>query len=1553
MNIYKSEGSFSSSARLGRVLKWMLIIVLAIGGFSRAENWPAYRHDNARSGACGESLKPPFSLAWVYDSPHKPKPAWPMPFEELPKTHPDNAYHSIIAEGTVYFGSSIDNMVYAVDLKSGTVKWRFATEGPIRFAPTWWDGKIYVGSDDGFAYCIDGQTGKLIWRYRGGPSDEKIVGNGRMVSMWPVRTGVIVADGIAYFGAGVFPYEGLYICAANAKDGSIIWKNDTVGDLAHYIGAGGISPFGYMVASKKNLYVASGRSTMARFSRSTGEFLGQLGAMFKSGGTWALIHNDLLIAGDEAERKPHKMAYDAETGRSKGQAYAWFPGKDMVVTDKVSYVLTEDGVLAIDREHYNLATDDEKSVGRQLKIYESRLTELKVKLNDGPNLITNPGFEAGRTGWTISKDNAYINEVSAHSGKVGVELDALGLDGGTYGSSNLLEVEAGVRYSIYAYIRKAQEHKSGGHLFAVSWLNSDKQQISIDMGWSSSVTTYYTIRGGEYIAPEKACFAGIQIAAAPNCHAYMDDFVFSRTGTGDPNEKTKEQLTSKIREIEKKLDSLKAQQAKLKQSPCLWRYENNQLGCLRLAGNTVLVGGVNKVLAIEADTGKVLWETTVDGKANSIAVSDGRFTVSTDTGNVYCFGAGQQTESVSVNSSIAFPEENEEKNIDVYSDAAGQILKQAGVNKGFALVFDLDEGRLVYELAKQSDLKIVAIEKDPKKLTKLRGIIEKQGLLGARVIIEPWDVSALPNYFANLIVSEKAVLTGKVSGDPEQLYRVLRPCGGTVVFGQPKKFWGFFRKFKRDRVLKWLDGWGPEKAHRINDDGYWAVLTRSKLPGASEWTHQYANPQNTACSMDDLVKTPLGVLWYGEPGPQFMVERHGRSPCPVAMDGRLFHQGEEVIWCVDAYNGTLLWERRIPGVVRVRVDADSSNMVISKEGLFLAADDKCYRLDTRTGKTLDIFDMPTSNDGKPRRWGYLGVDNGILYGSMAKPFRKGYHEIWNTFVKDGKWAPVEEVPESYLPYYKLCAEKYDVPNDTARAELAFWGVLWRGMTDFPQWDTLVDPRSELSFKILTGDAIFALDAVTGKELWVHRGSRIPAISITIGDNKLFFTELEVDESHKKLASEQTSKFIKEGVYELDNDYGEKGLNVDVRLVTTLDAATGQQLWSKPIDLSSCGGDRLGSAYSDGLCLFFGNYSNHDTHFFREGKLNYRRIAAISAGDGKMVWSKPLNFRRRPAIVADKILIEPRACDLHTGKIKTRQHPITDKPVTWEFLRPAKSCGPVTASAHCMVYRSHTTAIYDFQADNGLQYFGAVRPGCWVNSIFADGLMLQPVADSGCICTYPIKASFALTHKPHKKPGYWTVFITHGDMTPAKHFAVNFGAPGDMKDGNGRLWFSYPRPKISRQPEAEKEPYGVKFDLNEKVLGGMGFFCRDFRGQEYDGTDKPWLFTSGCMGLERCQIRLIDDTLKQKSGVYTVRVGFKALPGDMAGRRIFDVKLQGKVVLKDFDILKASQTSQSVVIKEFNGIEVKNDLVLEMSAKAVNPGANEAPIINFIEAIRAD
>ena len=148
-------------------------------------------------------------------------------------------------------------------------------------------------------------------------------------------------------------------------------------------------------------------------------------------------------------------------------------------------------------------------------------------------------------------------------------------------------------------------------------------------------------------------------------------------------------------------------------------------------------------------------------------------------------------------------------------------------------------------------------------------------------------------------------------------------------------------------------------------------------------------------------------------------------------------------------------------------------------------------------------------------------------------------------------------------------------------------------------------------------------------------------------------------------------------------------------------------------------------------------------------------------------------------------------------------------------------------------------------------------------------------------------------------------------------------------------------------------YAMPFDLKGEVAPGMGYFRRDYRSVTIEGSDKPWLYTSGFKGLSRLEVPVDDPPDHRPPGIYTVRLGFSAPLTDRPGSRVFDVKIQGDTKLSRFDIMGTAGRARKAVIEEFEGIEARDLLLVELVPRAGDLSDGTAPLLNFMQVIRED
>jgi len=695
---------------------------------------------------------------------------------------------------------------------------------------------------------------------------------------------------------------------------------------------------------------------------------------------------------------------------------------------------------------------------------------------------------------------------------------------------------------------------------------------------------------------------------------------------------------------------------------------------------------------------------------------------------------------------------------------------------------------------------------------------------------------------------------------------MLRPLGGAICVGQPAQARTRTKPLAAAALRRWIAKADVKDAQIIETNGTWLKVTRGPLEGARDWTHQFANTGNTACSGDRLVKCPLGILWFGGPGPGKMVQRHRSAAAPLVVNGRAFVQGENVLMAYDAYNGLRLWEREIPGAIRIGLKRACSNLAASDNCFFVAVGDHCLRLAAATGETQATYALPPSQDGKPRTWGYVAVMGGLLFGSVA-------------------------------------------PTSTA------------------------------------SDLIFATDIKSGKPVWVYPGKNISHTTIAMGDGCMFLAD-------RSATPEEREEALKERISQLEQlkdaalSKAQKEIeSAEVRVIVALDAATGETRWRKPVDVSNCmrisagGGQLAVMLKSKVLVLCNAPWNGHNWKQFFAGDFARRSVIALSSEDGTRLWSRKVGYRSRPLVVGDTVVTEPWACDLRTGQPKKRVNPITGETEGWQFARPGHHCGWVSASASALFFRSWSTAWFDLIRDYGTSHFGAIRPGCCINIIPANGLVVIPEASSGCMCPFPNMCTIVL--KPRRTDRTWGMFSARGPTSPVRHLAINLGAPGDRRDERDTLWVAYPRPS--------KHGIVLQLKLDTSILPECGYFQRSAEGSGIEGTPAPWVFASGCAGLAKCIVPLADKG--QAPAAYTVRLAFSESVHERAGKRVFDIRLQDKVVLKGFDIFKEAGARNKAVVKEFTGVRAADSLKIELVPKTSEPTPEQAPVLNGFEVIR--
>ncbi len=1217
-----------------------LIIVLLLSSLLAAPvlgaDWPMWRCDASRSATTTEELAATLHLQWVRERPAL-EVAWP----DEARMRFDACYEPMVMGKTMYVGSPRADSLTALDTETGSVKWIYYADGPVRFAPVAWNGKVYFGSDDGYLYCLDAARGTLRWKFRGGPSERKVLGNTRLISTWPARGAPVIADGTIYWAAGIWPFMGIFIHALDAETGRVVWTND--GSGATYMlqphrspAFAGVAPQGYMVVAGDRLLIPGGRSVPACFDRRTGKFLYYRLSDHGKDGSFHVSAYSNYFFNDE-------LMFDLDTGERMVDL-----DSDPVATDSIAYAVDDGDVQAHDIRSPKLSV---------------------VKDDEG-------------------KEKRY---------------------------------------------------------------------------WS---------------VPE------------------------------------------------------------------LWSLDGEVQKVWLKAGSRLYASAEHSVLAIEVPRAggepKVSWEAEIEGTPGAMLAADGKLFVVTLEGRIHCFGAkALEPKSYEMRALKSAPAAEQ------WAKTARDILEQTGVTEGYCLLWGVGKGRLATELARQSDLHIVAVDPNPQRVHAIRQRLATVGLYGSRVAVHTGDPLSFqfPPYMANLIVSEDLSAAGLDSGKAfaEKLFHPLRPYGGMACLAIPQS--------KRNGFAGAVTAAKLPNGELVQTTDFVLLKRVGALAGSANWTQQYADVANTCVSKDQLVRAPLGLLWFGGSSNVTILPRHGHGPPEQIVDGRLFIEGPNTMRAMDVYTGRMLWQVELPEIglyydnTSHQPGANSlgTNFACASDGVYVAYRDKCLRLDPATGKTIAEFTLPAppGGDATPT-WGYIGIYEDLLIAG-ASPV-----------IFEGTTRPGEK-------------ENWDA---TSSKQLV---IMHRN----------------------SGRALWAFDST-----YCFRHNAIIA-----GAGKVFCIDRLPDR-----------------VIELMERRGETP-TAEPKL-TALDARTGKVVWSTTEDVF---GTWLAYSEEHDILLQAGRPSRDMLPNEPDD-----RMIAYRGRDGKVVWDKRNSYRGPCMLHGDAILTEGPAFSLLTGEARTRPNPLTDVEMPWRFTRNY-GCNSPIASEHLITFRSAAAGFFDLSGAGGTANLGGFKSGCTPNLIAANGVLNAPDYTRTCTCSYQNQTSLAFVHEPGVE--LWTFNDFELGEEPVKRVGINLGAPGDRMADDGTLWLDYPSvggpsPHVPVQLTPEQPEW---FRWHSSRVKGDGL---------------KWVTASGAKGLTGVTITLAKEAAQERS--YTVRLHFVEPDGATPGKRIFDVALQGQNVLRGFDVAKEAGGAKRPVVKEFNGVNVKDALTVALKPAASARGA--MPVLCGIEVV---
>ncbi|MFQ5808337.1 MAG: chitobiase/beta-hexosaminidase C-terminal domain-containing protein, partial [Armatimonadota bacterium] len=253
-------------------------------------------------------------------------------------------------------------------------------------------------------------------------------------------------------------------------------------------------------------------------------------------------------------------------------------------------------------------------------------------------------------------------------------------------------------------------------------------------------------------------------------------------------------------------------------------------------------------------------------------------------------------------------------------------------------------------------------------------------------------------------------------------------------------------------------------------------------------------------------------------------------------------------------------------------------------------------------------------------------------------------------------------------------------------------------------------KGDMNLQWTESSLLFAMDATSGRPRWSWQPEHsIRHNAVAVGNGRVYVIDRPVAESDRERETRRGTP--------------DEGASHPDGALVALDLTDGSVVWKND---ESIYGTLLALSEEHATLLM----CYQDWRFKLASEVG-GRMTAFDASTGRRRWEAEASYVTRPVIRGRTVYMQPGAWDLLTGKQQD-----------YEFRR-TYGCGIPAGSVHLSVFRSGTFGYTDFLNPHGTENYGGIRPGCWINTIPAGGLVLMPDATDRCSCSYLIKSSIAL------------------------------------------------------------------------------------------------------------------------------------------------------------------------------------------------------------------